>query len=398
MDKLEKVLSDLRAGKIIVVVDDPTRENEADLVCAAETITHESINFMARFGRGLICAPLTQERADQLELPLMDQQNSGRLQSCNFTVSVDARQGISTGISASDRAHTARVLADGKSRRKEISTPGHLFPLIAKDGGVLVRAGHTEGTIDLLKLAGMKPVGVLCEIMGDDGKMLEGKALHSFAKKHELSVYSITELIEYQRIHKSPIKEVIKASLPTEFGPATAYAFNTLRDEKEHMAVVYGKISEKSVPLVRIHSECLTGDVFNSLRCDCNAQLYDALGQMKDVDCGIVLYLRNEGRGIGLINKLRAYQLQDKGRDTVEANIELGFKPDEREFSLPAHMLKHLGVTKIRLITNNPQKIKQLEDAGITVVERVPSQPKTNSSHITKYLKTKKNKMGHLLP
>ncbi|MBP9718502.1 GTP cyclohydrolase II [Candidatus Gracilibacteria bacterium] len=397
MTKLDKVLADLRAGKIIVLVDDPTRENEADLVCAAQTITAESINFMAKFGRGLICAPISKQRADDLALTLMDKRNSGRLQQCNFTVSVDASNGISTGISAYDRAQTVKVLVDKKSKPSDLSTPGHIFPLIANDGGVLVRAGHTEGTIDLLKMAGMQPAGVLCEIMGDDGKMVEGKALHAFARKHKLSIYSISELIAHRKANESPINEVVEANLPTRFGKAKAYAFTTAQDHKEHMAVVYGKLTATSVPLVRIHSECLTGDVFNSERCDCNAQLYDALEKMKGIDAGIIIYLRNEGRGIGLLNKLRAYQLQDKGRDTVQANLDLGFKADEREFTVAAHLLKRLGVAKIRLITNNPQKIKEMEQSGISVQERVPSLPYSGTL-AGKYLKTKQKKMGHLLP
>lgn len=391
---LKPILSELQRGRLIVLSDDPQRENEGDLIGAAQFVTPEKVAFMARHGKGLICAPLSLERAHTLDLPLQPVRKSARLQHCNFTVSVDAAEGITTGISAADRAKTIRMLADDASGPSSFSTPGHVFPLIGASRGVLERGGHTEATLDLLRFAGLNDVGVLCEIMSDEGRMLSGKELERFAKKHGLMHFSISELITHRRTLESLVSRVIETKLPTEFGDARIIGYQGRGDGKEHVALIFGKPDVR--PLVRIHSECLTGDAFGSLRCDCHRQLQLSLARI-GAQGGVLIYLRTEGRGIGLLNKLRAYSLQDKGLDTVEANEALGFSADLRDFTLAAHILKDLGFREISLMTNNPQKIKDLEDAGIRVTERVSALSKPQTAAQKKYLATKKRKMGHLI-
>ncbi len=395
---IEEVLVDLKQEKMIIVMDDESRENEGDILCAAQFITPEKINFMAREARGLICVPMEDNRLRELELHPMKIDLNHRHQKCDtaWTISVDAAKGITTGISASDRAQTVMTLIDPQSKPSDLITPGHLFPLRALKGGVLVRAGHTEASVDLTRLAGLYPSGVICEIMNEDGTMARTANLIEFSRKHHLKICTIDSLIEYRRKCEKLVERVVETRLPTEYGEFTVMAYQSMVDDFVHIAVVMGKIDESVPVLVRVQSECLTGDVFHSLRCDCNAQLHASLKTISKNGSGIIVYMRQEGRGIGLVNKLKAYNLQDQGMDTVEANEALGFSPDLRHYGLGAQILVDLGVKQIRLLTNNPRKIVGLEGYGLFVAERVPL--KIPHNPINKdYLKAKKDKLGHIL-
>ncbi|WP_282756696.1 bifunctional 3,4-dihydroxy-2-butanone-4-phosphate synthase/GTP cyclohydrolase II [Desulfuromonas thiophila] len=394
--KIEAALEDLRQGRMVILVDDEDRENEGDLTMAAEMVTPEAINFMAREGRGLICLTLTEERADELELPLMVSDNSSSFGTA-FTVSIEARQGVTTGISAADRAHTIRVAIDDASGPRDLARPGHVFPLRARKGGVLVRTGQTEGSVDLARLAGLKPAAVICEIMNDDGTMARMPQLRVFAEQHDLKIISIADLIAYRMRKELLVRRGAETVLPTWYGGEfKAIVYENDVDNAHHVALIKGTIDPQQPTLVRVHSECLTGDVFGSQRCDCGQQLQAAMAQIDEAGSGVIIYMRQEGRGIGLVNKLKAYALQDCGHDTVEANEALGFKPDMRDYGIGAQILADLGVRQIRLMTNNPKKMVGLQGYGLEVIERVPIEMPANRVN-KRYLQTKKDKLGHLL-
>ena len=391
---VEEALEDIRQGKMIVMVDDEDRENEGDLVMAAEMATPEAINFMATYGRGLICVPLTRDRIHALQLEQMVANNTDP-HGTGFTVSVDSVKST-TGISAFERAETVQILADPNSQPTDLHRPGHIFPLLAREGGVLVRAGHTEGSVDLARLAGLQPAGVICEIMNEDGTMARVPDLQLFVEKHQLKFITLKDLIAYRRQSEKLIVRGESIHLPTSFGDFRAVGYLSVLDQKEHIALVKGTVDDGKPVLVRVHSECLTGDVFHSLRCDCGDQLSAAIEAIEREGRGVLLYMRQEGRGIGLLNKLKAYKLQEEGKDTVEANLALGFPEDLRDYGVGAQILADLGISKVRLMTNNPRKIVGLEGYGLKVVERVsieiPSVPENSA-----YLCTKKVKMGHIL-
>jgi 3,4-dihydroxy 2-butanone 4-phosphate synthase/GTP cyclohydrolase II len=395
IDSIDAVLRDIRAGKPVIVVDDAERENEGDLILAAEKATAESINFMMRFGRGLICAPITNERATRLGLNRMVLDNRESFKT-DFTVSVDATRDITTGISAEDRAKTIRLLANPKSQPGDLVQPGHIFPLRAKAGGVLQRSGHTEAAVDLARLAGLDPSGVLCEIVKDDGTMARLPDLIAFKKKHKLKLCTILDLIEYRRRGEKLIELEQRVKLPTDYGTFDLLLYRATMNQEHHLALVKGDVSDGKPVLVRVHSECLTGDVFGSRRCDCGSQLHTALKQIEKAGRGVLLYMRQEGRGIGLAAKIHAYKLQEEGFDTVQANIKLGFPSDLREYGLGAQILTDLGVRQIRLLTNNPKKVVGLAGYGLQIVETVPIRVEANV-HNKAYLRTKRTKMGHLI-
>ena len=395
LSSIEDTIKEIKAGRFVIVVDDEDRENEGDLIIAAEKVTPEAINFMAVNGRGLICVPLTGERLDELKIPMMVTDNTSRFTTA-FTVSVEAKHGTSTGISAADRARTVQVLIDPKSKPEDLVMPGHMFPLRARDGGVMVRAGQTEAAVDLARLAGLYPAGVLCEIMNEDGTMARMPQLEVFARKFGLKIASVADLITYRRRHEKLVHRVAEAKLPTSYGEFSVIAYKSDIDPDEHVALVMGDISSEEPVLVRVHSECLTSDVFGSLRCDCGEQLDMAMRKIADEGRGVLLYMRQEGRGIGLHNKLRAYELQDSGLDTVEANVTLGFEADLRDYGIGAQILADLGLHKIRMMTNNPKKLIALEGYGLQVVEQVPIIIAPNQYNL-RYLETKQKKLGHML-
>lgn len=398
MNSTEQLIEDIRNGKMVVLIDDEDRENEGDLVLAADFVTPETINFMAKEARGLICLSLTHEQIERLQLPLMVREETNfSPNKTAFTVSIEASKGVSTGISAADRAHTIRIASRLDAKPNDVITPGHIFPIRAKDGGVLKRAGHTEGSIDLCKLAGLSPAAVICEVMNDDGTMARVGDLKTFAKKHDLKIGTIVDLIKYRLENESLVEEVAHAKLPNRFGEDfEVRAFRSVLDGTEHLVMQLGDISKgDQACLVRVHSECMTGDVFGSTRCDCGPQLHKAMEMITREGRGVILYLRQEGRGIGLVNKIRAYSLQDKGLDTVEANVHLGFPPDARDYGIGAQILRAIGLKKIRLLTNNPSKRVGLKGYGIEVMGRVPLVVESHKNNAA-YLDVKRDKMGHV--
>ncbi len=395
MNRIEEALQELTSGRMVIVVDDEDRENEGDLIAASELCTPDVINFMATHARGLICVAITEERAKELELDVMVRDSTG-LHGTKFTVSVDYLHGTTTGISASDRAKTVRALVNSKTKPSDLARPGHIFPLIAVKEGVLRRAGHTEAAVDLMRLAGLYPSGVLCEVIKEDGTMARRPDLEQFAKEYGLKIITVKDLIAYRFKRDKLVKSVASAHLPTTFGDFVVKVYKNIVDNKEHVALVKGEWRENEPILVRVHSECLTGDVFGSLRCDCGDQLHAALRQISAEGKGVLLYMRQEGRDIGLINKIKAYALQEEGYDTVEANLKLGFKPDPRDYGIGAQILVDLGVRKMKLLTNNPKKRVGIASYGLEVVELVPLQIEPNEANYN-YLLAKKNKLGHLL-
>ncbi|HEU5037174.1 MAG TPA: bifunctional 3,4-dihydroxy-2-butanone-4-phosphate synthase/GTP cyclohydrolase II [Nocardioides sp.] len=402
LDPVERAIADIAAGRAVVVVDDEDRENEGDIIFAASKATPELMAFTIRYSSGVICVPMPADMLDRLEIPLMTPHNKDRLRTA-YTISVDARDGVTTGISAADRAHTVRVLADSATEPWEITRPGHVFPLRYREGGVLVRRGHTEAAVDLATLAGLTPAGVLVEVVNDDGTMKRGPELREFADEHGLAMISIDDLVRYRRRHENLVERVAETRLPTKHGEFRAYGYRITVDDSEHIALVYGDVSGSADAggepvLTRVHSECLTGDVFGSHRCDCGPQLEEALERVVAEGRGVVVYLRgHEGRGIGLVAKLQAYQLQDGGRDTVDANLDLGLPADARHYGTATQVLRDLGIRSVRLMTNNPDKVENLEDFGIHVAARVPLTPHPNDHNIA-YLLTKRDRMGHDLP
>jgi 3,4-dihydroxy 2-butanone 4-phosphate synthase / GTP cyclohydrolase II len=393
---IEEAIEDIKHGKMVILVDDEDRENEGDLTMAAEAVTPEAINFMAKFGRGLICLSMTPDRVEHLQLPMMTTDNTSAFGTA-FTISIEAKKGVTTGISAADRATTIKTAISPKSGPEDLARPGHVFPLRARAGGVLQRAGQTEGSVDLARLAGMVPAGVICEIMNDDGTMARVPQLIEFAKMHKMKIVTIKDLIAYRVTKESLVRRVAVTKLPTSYGNEfTAILYANDIDRLNHIALVKGDIRPDDEVMVRVHSECLTGDVFGSMRCDCGEQLHNAMQMIDKEGKGVILYMRQEGRGIGLEGKLKAYELQDKGKDTVEANLALGFKADLRDYGVGAQIIRDLGIRKIKLLTNNPKKIVGLEGYGLTVVARVPIEMHPHSKNIH-YLKVKKNKLGHML-
>ncbi|MBA7506629.1 Riboflavin biosynthesis protein RibBA [subsurface metagenome] len=395
LSSIAEAIEDIKAGKFIIIVDDEDRENEGDLVIAAEKVTAEAINFMTLYARGLICLPIIGKRLDELNIPLMVGENTSRF-STAFTVSVEAKRRVSTGISAADRAETIKAIIDLATNAEDIVRPGHMFPLRAREGGVLVRSGHTEAIVDLARLAGLYPAGVICEILNEDGAVARLPQLEVMSEQHGIKIVTIADLITYRRRHERLVHRVTEAKLPTKYGEFTAIAYKSDIDPDEHLALVMGDISTEEPVLVRVHSECVTGDVFNSLRCDCGEQIALAMQSIAEEGRGVFLYMRQEGRGIGFRNKIRAYALQDKGLDTVEANLSLGFAPDLRDYGIGAQILAELGLHGIRLLTNNPKKVVGLEGYGLKVVETIPIITSPNPYN-RDYLETKQKKLGHLL-
>jgi len=394
-NSIDSALEDIKNGRCIIVVDNEDRENEGDLVSASELVTPDMVNFMAKEGRGLICVTIDSKKARSLNLKPMERKNSS-LYETNFTISVDASKNTTTGISAFDRFETIRVIIDEKSKESDLARPGHIFPIVGKDGGVLRRAGHTEASMDLARLAGLKPSGVICEILADDGTMARGKTLFEFAKKHNLKIISIADLIRYIRKTEKLVKKVEEVNLPTKYGNFKLHLYEDIFDNNSHLALSLGDFSHEKSTLVRVHSECLTGDVFHSQRCDCGDQLETAMQMISNNKSGVIVYLKQEGRGIGLLHKIKAYRLQEGGLDTVEANEELGFSADLRDYGVGAQILKDLGITNITIMTNNPKKLVGLEGHGLNIVSRIPIKIKPNQNN-KEYLKTKKSKLGHIL-